>query len=135
MPVMITELGGCSDLMAARLAETGIFDAAQLLRQCGTPGERRELASSTELEESALLALANRADLCRVRGVAGVYADLLERAGVDTVRELAVRRPDHLFEKLMAVNSAERITGTPPTRRQVEKWVEQARGLGPALSY
>lgn len=132
---MITELGGCSDLMAARLAETGVFDAGQLLGLCGTPGERRELARRTELEESALLALANRADLCRVRGVAGVYADLLERAGVDTVRELAMRRPDHLFEKLMAVNSAERITGTPPTPRQVGKWIEQARGLAPVLSY
>lgn len=135
MPVMITELGGCTDLMAARLAEVGVIDAGQLLARCGTPADRRALAHETELDDSVLVALANRADLSRIRGVAGVYGDLLERAGVDTVRELATRRADHLFEKLMAVNAEAGVTNTPPTIRQVEKWIDQARKLQPVLAY
>jgi hypothetical protein len=135
MPIMITELRGCTDLMAARLAETGIVDAGQLLACCATPVERQSLSHETGIDDGDLLALANRADLSRIRGVAGVYGDLLERAGVDTVRELATRRADRLFEKLVAANAEGGVTNTPPTPRQVEKWIDQARRLKPALEY
>ena len=135
MPVMITELRGCTDLIAARLAEIGIIDAPALLEQTATPAQRKTLADHVEVETSAILALANRADLARVRGVAGVYADLLERAGVDTVRELATRRADHLFERLTTVNADARITPTPPTQGQVTKWIEQAKKLPARLCY
>jgi len=135
MALLITELQGCTDLMAARLAETGIIDSMQLLKACATRAQRHELARNAEVDESQILALANRADLARIRGVAGVYADLMERAGVDTVRELAMRRPDHLFEKLTDVNKVHGITQAPPTLGQVEKWISQAQKLAPVLSY
>lgn len=135
MAIFITEIHGCTDLIAARLAEMGIIDSAQLLKACATPTQRAELAREVEVEASVILALGNRADLARIRGIAGVYGDLLERAGVDTVRELATRRADHLFDKLTAVNREQRITGAPPTPGQVEKWIEQARKLPPALTY
>ena len=135
MAIFITELRGCTDLIAARLAEMGIIDAGQLLKACATPAQRSDLARQVEVEPSVILALGNRADLARVRGIAGVYADLLERAGVDTVRELATRRADHLFEKLTEVNEAQKITGAPPTQGQVEKWIAQAKKLPPALTY
>jgi len=135
MALFITELQGCTDLMAARLAEAGIIDSAQLLQACATRAQRHALAAHAEVDESLILALANRADLARIRGVAGVYADLMERAGVDTVRELAQRRADHLFEKLTAVNQAEAITQAPPTLKQVEKWIDQAKKLSPVLTY
>ena len=135
MPIMITELGGCTDLMAARLAEAGVIDAAQLLTRCGSPADRRALSRETEIDENELLILANRADLSRIRGVAGVYGDLLERGGVDTVRELATRSADHLFEKLLSANREAGVTSTPPTIKQVERWIGQARRLAPALTY
>lgn len=135
MALMITELRGCSDMIAARLAEIGIIDAPALLKHSATPHQRKELAEHVEVEKGVILALANRADLSRVRGVAGVYADLLERAGVDTVRELATRRSDHLFERVMAVNEQEGITPTPPTQRQVENWIKQAGKLPARLTY
>ena len=47
--------------------------------------------------------MANRADLARVRGVGGVFSDLLEHAGVDTVREFAIRRPDNLYANLVEI--------------------------------
>jgi predicted flap endonuclease-1-like 5' DNA nuclease len=135
MALFITELQGCTDLVAARLAEAGIIDSNQLLKACATRAQRHELAKHLEVEETLILALANRADLARIRGVAGVYADLMERAGVDTVRELAQRRADHLLEKVTAVNRADAVTQAPPTLKQVEKWIEQAKKLAPGLTY
>lgn len=135
MPLMITELRGCSDLIAARLAELGIIDAPALLKSSATPKQRKILANHVEVEREVILALANRADLARIRGIAGVYADLLERSGVDTVRELATRRADKLFKRVMEVNEQESITPTPPTQRQVENWIAQAGKLPAKLTY
>jgi len=44
------------------------------------------LAEHAGVESRAILELANRADLARVRGIGGVFSDLLEQAGVDTVK-------------------------------------------------
>jgi predicted flap endonuclease-1-like 5' DNA nuclease len=82
-----------------------------------------------------LLELVNRADLARIKGVSGVYSDLLEEAGVDTVKELATRRPDNLHAKLLQTNEAKQLTQRPPAAAQVEDWVEQAKALPKLVSY
>ena len=49
----------------------------------------------------------NHADLCRINGVAGQYADLLEEAGVDTVVELSRRNPANLATAIAETNFQE----------------------------
>jgi predicted flap endonuclease-1-like 5' DNA nuclease len=73
--------------------------------------------------------------LSRVKGVAGVYSDLLEQAGVDTVKELAGRRPDNLHAKMVEVNKEKNLTGRLPTSEMVESWVAQAKELPKFLTY
>jgi hypothetical protein len=82
---------------------------------------------------SELLEWANRADLIRVRGVTHHYADLLETAGVDTVKELAARRPDNLHRKLVevAAGSGHNV----PDAQEVEDWVAAAKELPPAITH
>lgn len=46
------------------------------------------MADCAGVAVEAMLELANRADLARIKGIAGVYSDLLEEAGVDTIKEL-----------------------------------------------
>jgi predicted flap endonuclease-1-like 5' DNA nuclease len=87
------------------------------------------------VEPRAILELANRADLARVRGVAGVFSDLLERAGVDTVKELATRNPDNLHAKVEEVNARERLSGRTPPWSAVKDWVAQAKVLPRILQY
>jgi hypothetical protein len=71
----------------------------------------------------------------RVRGVGEEYSDLLEKAGVDTVVELAQRNPDNLHEKLLEVNTKKRLVRRPPTRGMVARWVEHAKVLPRVVSY
>ena len=71
----------------------------------------------------------------RVRGVGEEYSDLLEKAGVDTVMELAQRNPDHLYQKLLEVNVEKRLVRRLPTRGMVARWVEQAKVLPRVVSY
>ena len=69
------------------------------------------------------------ADLFRIRGVASQYAELLECAGVDTVRELAQRRPDSLHAKMIETNQEKRVVRQVPSLKIVESWVTSAKAL------
>jgi CheY-specific phosphatase CheX len=64
-----------------------------------------------------------------LKGVWGVLADLLENAGVDTVKELSNRVPANLHAKLEEVNKSKKFTERPPTMSMVEEWVSQAKKL------
>jgi predicted flap endonuclease-1-like 5' DNA nuclease len=121
--------------LSAKLKERGIYNNEHLLEAAQAPAGRKELAEHAGVETRTILELANRADLARVHGVAGVFSDLLEHAGVDTVKELATRNPDNLHTKVEDVNARERLSGRTPPLSAVEDWVAQARELPKILEY
>lgn len=118
-----------------KLTLAGIHKTSQLLSQCGAAKGRKAVAGQTGLDEKQLLKWANMADLMRVSGVGEEYSELLEAAGVDTVKELRNRRPDSLTAKMAEVNQARRLTRQVPGLKQVAKWVEQAKSLAPVISH
>ena len=135
MTTPVKDLKGTTDAMLVKFKELAIADNEKLLQAAATPAQRKELAAACGVTPADILAVANRADLARVKGIAGVYSDLLEHAGVDTVKELAKRRPDHLLEKLTETNDAAKLTQRPPTAAMVEDWVTQAKALPAMLTY
>ena len=135
MNLPIRKLRGMSAEIEARLERHSILYSDQLLNASLTPAARRDLAKATRVEASVILELANRADLVRVKGIGRVFSDLLEQAGVDSVKELADRRPDHLHARLVEVNAQKQLAGRAPTRKAVESWVAQAKQLPKTLEY
>lgn len=135
MPIPINELRGMTPILEGDLHARGIYNSEQLLETARTPAERESLAGQVGVEARTILELANRADLSRIWGVAGVYSDLLEHAGVDTVKELAARNPDNLHATLVEVNAQSKLTGRVPPRNQIEKWIAQAQKLPRRLEY
>jgi predicted flap endonuclease-1-like 5' DNA nuclease len=120
---------------AEKLRAAGIRTVEALLRAGATPEGRKELAQKTGIGDEYILDWVNRADLMRVRGVGEEYSDLLEKAGVDTVIELAQRNPDNLHKKLLEVNVEKRLVRRPPTWGMVTRWVEHAKVLPRVVSY
>jgi predicted flap endonuclease-1-like 5' DNA nuclease len=135
MATQVKELKGVSDALAEALKARDIKTNEQLVEASATPDQRKALATDCGCDVKELLQIANRADLARVKGVSGVYSDLLEHAGVDTVKELATRRADNLHAKLGETNESLKLTQRPPTAAQVQDWVEQAKGLPKMLTY
>ncbi|MEW6764760.1 MAG: DUF4332 domain-containing protein [Pseudomonadota bacterium] len=135
MTISVKELKGITDDLASKLAEKGINHSEQLLEAAAKPADRKELASLAGVETSVILELANRADLARIKGVAGVFGDLLEAAGVDTVKELATRRADNLHAKIAEVNEQLKLAGRLPTEANVQDWIDQAKALGARIEY
>ena len=63
------------------------------------------------------------------------YSDLLEEAGVDTVVELATRKPENLHAKILEVNAAKKLVRRPPSAKMVADWVMQAKELPRVVTY
>jgi predicted flap endonuclease-1-like 5' DNA nuclease len=126
---------GIGLVYAEKLRAAGIGTVEALLRAGARPEGRQELAERTGIGDEYILDWVNRADLMRVRGVGEEYSDLLEKAGVDTVIELAQRNPDNLHQKLLEVNMEKRLVRRPPTWGMVTRWVEQAKVLPRVVSY
>lgn len=135
MTTAVKDLKGTTEAIVAKLKELGITNSDQLVAAASAPAQRKALATSSGCEVRVILELANRADLARIKGVSGVYSDLLEKAGVDTVKELATRRPDNLHAKILETNAADPLTKQPPSAAMVESWVQQAKDLPKTISY
>ena len=126
---------GIGVVYEGKLNEVGIRSTDKYLELCGTKKGREDVAEKTGISSKLILEWANRADLARVKGVGSEYADLLEAAGVDTVPELAQRKPENLHKKMLEVNEEKKLVRKMPTLKQVEDWVEQAGKLPRILNY
>ena len=135
MTTPIAEIKGMTDDLATKLKEKDVKTNEQYLELSADPKHRRELAKELGVDAKEVLAIANRADLARVKGVSGIYSDLLEHAGVDTIKELSHRKPENLHAKMTEVNDEKKLTGRVPTAGEVEKWVAQAKDLPKILTY
>jgi predicted flap endonuclease-1-like 5' DNA nuclease len=133
MAVLISKLRGLPYELETELQKRGIRTSDDFLEVARTPAGRRALADDLNVEAHIILELANRADLARVKGIGGVFSDLLEQTGVDTVKELAKRRPDNLYTKLVEINAHKKLAGRAPTRNAVAAWVAHAKELPPIL--
>lgn len=131
----IVEIEGIGPAYAAKLQAAGIATTNDLLKSCADPKGRKALALATGLDEARLLKWANMADLMRIKGVGKQYAELLEAAGVDTVKELKQRVPANLAAKMAEVNASRKLTRAVPAEKMVAGWIDQAKTLPPALSY
>lgn len=135
MSYKISEIEGIGPSYAEKLSVSGIKSTKDLLDQCCNAKGRKTTADVTGVSAKQLLKWANMADLMRISGVGSEYSELLEAAGVDTVKELRNRRADNLSEKMAEVNTIKNLTRAVPSATQVSKWVEQAKGLDPLITH
>lgn len=118
-----------------KLSAAGINTTDKLLAACKTKKQRKELAAKTGIEEAKILKWTNMVDLFRIKGVGSEYAELLEAAGVDTVKELAHRKPENLTAKMEEVNAEKNLVRRTPALKNVESWVAQAKERPAGIEY
>ena len=131
----IDAIEGIGVKQATKLRKAGVRTTEALLRRAGTRSGRKELAARTGLSATLILKWAHRADLMRIKGVGAEYSDLLEAAGVDTVKELRRRSPKALTAKIVQLNEQKRLVRRLPTEGMVTAWIEHAKNLEPAIKH
>lgn len=135
MSYPIEDIEGVGPARKTSFNEAGVKTTADLLEKGATPAGRKALAEATGIDGKIVLTLTNQADLMRIKGVAGQWAELLQASGVDTVKELRNRNAANLAVKMDAVNAEKNLTNGDISEKRVAAWVEEAKGLDPILSY
>jgi predicted flap endonuclease-1-like 5' DNA nuclease len=131
----LEEMEGIGPEEAAELRKAGVDSVEALLQAGGQRSARRRLARATGFPAELILRWVNQADLFRITGVGGVYAELLEVAGIDSVPELARRDADRLAAALTQVNADRRLERRVPGAHLVRSWISDARTLPKAVEH
>lgn len=135
MAYKIIDIEGIEEVYAEKLNTVGVKTTDELLEKAATKKGREQLAEESGISEKLILKWANHADLMRIKGVAGQFAELLEASGVDTVKELRHRVAANLHAKLVEVNEARNLCNRVPAESEVAKMIEQANELEPIMVY
>jgi predicted flap endonuclease-1-like 5' DNA nuclease len=131
----IDAIEGMRHAEATKLRKARVRTTEALLKTASTRTGRKQLSAKTGIPEKEILQWVNRADLMRVKGIGSEYADLLEVAGVDTIRELRRRNPSNLLERLIVLNTRKRLVRRLPTEGMVSAWIEEAKVVDPVVAY
>ena len=135
MSYKIIQIEGVGDIYAEKLSQAGINTTEELLAKCAKPAGRNALADATGISPKLILKWANHADLFRIKGVAGQFAELLEASGVDTVKEFRHRVAANLQPKMVEVNNVKNLCNRVPSVSELEKMIDQAKALDPIMEY
>ncbi len=135
MSYKIEEIEGIGAAYAEKLQAAGVNTTEKLLEKGATRKGREELAEATGISEKLILKWVNHSDLFRIKGIAGQFAELLEAAGVDTVKEFRHRVAANLQPKLVEVNEEKNICNRVPSVTELEKMIAQAKELDPVVTY
>ena len=131
----IKEIEGIGPVYAEKLARAEITSTGKLLDLCASPAGRKQVAAATGIGEGLLLKWTNLADLMRVSGIGPQFSELLEAAGVDTIKELRNRNAANLAATMEKVNGEKNLSRTSPAEATVIKWIEAAKTMEPKLTY
>lgn len=135
MNYKIIDIEGIGENFASKLMAENIDTVDQLLDRCAAPAGRKDLAEKTGISEKLILRWTNHADLFRVDGIGPQFAELLEAAGVDTVKELRHRVPANLAAKLLEVNEEKHLCRRVPVESELQRMIDQAKELEPRVTY
>lgn len=131
----IDAVEGIGHRTGTKLRKNGIRTTEALLKRAADRKGRRALAADTGFSEKQILEWVNRADLMRCKGIGGEYSDLLEAAGVDTIKELRRRNAASLTKKMVELNEKKKLVRRLPTESMVARWIESAKEVEPSVKH
>jgi predicted flap endonuclease-1-like 5' DNA nuclease len=131
----ITDIEGIGPAYAEKLKRLRIRTTERLLEAAKNARGRKTLSEQTGIESTRILKWANMADMMRIKGIGEEYSELLEAAGVDTVRELKHRNPKNLAEAMAAANGRKKLVQFLPSEKAVTRWIAEAKSLPMKITY
>ncbi len=131
----ISSIEGIGPVYSEKLAEAGIKTTEKLLEEGASRTGRKHIAEATGIDAKKILRWVNMADLFRIKGVGEEFSDLLEAAGVDTVKELRNRNAENLHKKIQEVNEEKNLVRQLPGLSKIEDFIAQAKEMEPVVTY
>ena len=135
MTYKIIDIQGIGPVYAEKLTAIGIETVDQLLEKGADAKGRQAIEEATGIRHDHVLTWVNHADLFRVKGIGPQFAELLEAAGVDTVKELRNRNAANLAAKMAEVNEEKHLTRRTPVEKEIQKFIDLAKELEPKVTH
>lgn len=134
-PYSLKKFRGVNPDYIDKLDDLGIINADQMLAASTTSEDRKKLAKSTGIPQSAILELVKLSDLARIPGIKSVRARLYYDAGIDTVEKIAALEPEELREIVVDYVDESGFDGIPTLPAEAQFTVEKARQLTSIVEY
>ena len=135
MAYKIIDIQGIGPVYAEKLVGIGIETVDQLLEKGADAKGRQAIEEATGIRHDLVLTWVNHADLFRVKGIGPQFSELLEAAGVDTVKELRNRNAANLAAKMAEVNEEKHLTRRTPVEKEIQKFIDLAKELEPKVTH
>ena len=129
----IETIEGIGTGFGTRLREEGIDTTEKLLEACTTEEGISRVCKCVDLDADTVRNWGTMADLIRIKGLGGQWAELMWRSGVRSVQDLAGREIAPLRATFREVNEKERRVAELPGENRVKGFIEQAKTLKPVL--
>ena len=126
----VDEIEGIGKTYAGRLGELGINNTEDLITRCGMNiSEREEICGHVKVVKEVIGSWTGMADLLRVSGVTGQYAELMNQVGITNVGKLSSSNASDLFFKMKELNDKHHVSPDLPEKSDVEKWIKISSDL------
>jgi predicted flap endonuclease-1-like 5' DNA nuclease len=138
MPKFKADIGTVAVIDAAsqeKLKAIGIGTPLTLIERGSTAKGRAKIAEESGLRKSQVLEWVNFVELYEIKGIEPAHAQLLKACGVNTVVQLAKSDPEQLAQKMSEMNKDQQLLDTPPTKEQIENWINEAGQLPSVATY
>jgi predicted flap endonuclease-1-like 5' DNA nuclease len=135
MAYKITTIESIGPVTAEKLEKAGVTTTEGLLEKAASRSGRKTVAEASGLTEGKILDFVNMADMMRIKGVGGEFAELLKASGVDTVKELRTRNAENLCAKMNEVNEEKKLTRRVPTANQLQEFIDLAKDTEPMVTH
>lgn len=124
----LRELQMISPEIALDLTSLGIETPKELLAKTESEKGKKELAIKLNVFESDIAKWINLSKLAELKGMGTLNANLLNKAGIENVTDLAKQNPAILSDKLLAIkkNDPQYITFYVPREAIIRIWVREA---------
>lgn len=128
-PFEIKDFMGVRSKSIDKLAEQRIETVGDMLKAAKTKKQRTELAKKTAVKAEEILELAKLSNLSQVGGVRSVRARLYYDAGIDTIEKMSNMTGEELRDVISEYIEKTGFDGIPPTPKEAENAVKDAKKL------
>jgi len=129
----VKDIKGIGEIFAAKLAARKVTTTDELLLFGATADGRESLRATTGVHSRQILRWCNWADLMRIQGIGPQFTQLLEAAGVGSLKDLAGSRAENLKARIEDEIRLMRLSAAPPSLTEVRRWITEARMMKSVL--
>ncbi|MHA1954622.1 MAG: DUF4332 domain-containing protein, partial [Candidatus Heimdallarchaeaceae archaeon] len=130
MDYKVDEIEGIGPKYRTKLKDAGIVTTDTLIERTWTSLKRKRLSSKIGINSGLLFKWMNHANLMRIKGISGEYADLLYRIGVSNLLILSQKHNTSIMKSIdvLLINKPN-IVKRKPSLKRVKSWITQAQKL------